>query len=217
MDYYENRRPEGGFREMLLLDIIRDYKPVYPEGADWDETARFIYDEEPEHMAVLKASLDRKGWRQPIRLSTPEDVETDGDAFVLDGTHRVVLAMREGVISVPVVTGDELAPLSDEIESSTDLHIELISGRDLTEDEDFAIFDLFRSLELTEDIWLNSDIGSGHLGSWSFYYAELDDETHHGRLKRVARSRLKSRFPDHQFKVTTILELGEDEESATPK
>lgn len=206
-------RPEGGFREMLLLDIIRDYRPVYPEDATWEETAAMLYAEQPEHMATLKASLERSGWRDPIRLSSEEDIASDeGVAFVLDGTHRVSLAMREGVISLPVVTSDEFPELNRMPTTLTDLAIEQISGEPLTDDEDFEVFDLFISLELNGDIWLNSDIGSGHRGSWSFYYDELQDGVHHGLLERIALKRLRDHFPGRDFKVTASLFVDEDEE-----
>jgi len=213
-----DQRPEGGFREMLLLDIIRDYRPVYPEGATWEETATMLYEEQPEHMAALKASLERSGWRDPIRLSSEEDIASDdGVAFVLDGTHRVSLAMREGVISLPVVTSDELPEWNGSPSSLTDLLIEHISGPPLSEDEDFEVFELFVSLELNADIWLNSDIGSGRRGSWSFYYDELQDGVHHKLLERVALKRLRKHFPGRDFRVTVSLFVDEDEEDSSPE
>lgn len=213
MSYFENR-PEGGFREMLLLDIIRDYRPVYPKNGTWEDTAAMLYAEQPEHMEELKASLERKGWRDPIRLSSQEDMDSDdGEAYVLDGTHRVSLAMREGVISLPVVTSDEL-PSGDYVpEPYTELTIEYLSGPKITDDQDFELMDLFGSLELNEDIWLNSDLCSSHRSErWSYYYDELQDETHHARLKRVARARLKRHFPEHSFKITVAVDPNEDEE-----
>jgi len=212
-------RPEGGFREMLLLDIIRDYKPVYPEGGSWEDTANMLYAEQPELMAELKASLDRSGWRDPVRLSSQEDMDSDdGQAYVLDGTHRVSLAMREGVISLPVVTSDEIPAWDGAMEPFTDLTIELLSGPKLSEDEDFDLLELFVSLELNEQIWLNSDISSGHRGErWSYGYDELRDETHHARLKRLVRTRLRTRFPEHKFKVTVAIDPNEDEEDSTPE
>jgi len=200
---------------MLLLDIIRDYKPVYPDGGTWDDAAALLYAEQPEHMAELKASLDRKGWRDPIRLSSQEDMDSDdGEAYVLDGTHRVSLAMREGVISLPVVTSDELPEWDTEPEPFTEFTIEFLSGPEITDDQDYELMELFISLELNEDIWLNSDISSSHRSErWSYYYDALQDETHHNQLKRVARARLKRHFPEHKFKLTTSIESFEEEET----
>lgn len=214
-----DQRPEGGFREMLLLDIIRDYRPVYPQDATWEETATMLYADEPEHMAALKASLERSGWRDPIRLSSQEDMDSDdGEAYVLDGTHRVSLAMREGVISLPVVTSDELPSGDYTPEPYTELTIEYLSGPKITDDQDFELMDLFSSLELNEDIWLNSDICSSYRSErWSYYYDELRNETHHARLKRVARTRLKRRFPEHSFKITVALDPNEDDDATKAK
>lgn len=200
-----------GYREMLVLDLIDQYGPVYPEGGDWLETTRFLYETEPEHMASLTASLAAKGWREPIMLSDGEDLEEGDSPLTLNGTHRVAIALREGVVSVPVTTSSEIRQ-EDYPEHFTVLTLKLRSG-ELTEDEDLQVFDVLRSFELTEDIWLTSDVCFGSQEQWEFYYEFLDDPSLFPKLKRLAKRRLKAVFGDRVFDVATRLEVhGEDPE-----
>lgn len=206
-----NQATTEGYREMLVLDLIEQYDPVYPEGGDWIETTRFLYETEPEHMAKLTASLAAQGWRDPIMLSDEEDLEEGDSPLVFNGTHRVAIALREGVVSVPVATGNELRK-KPYPEHFTVLTVELSSG-ELSEDEDLEIFDLLRSFELTDDIWLNSDVCFGSQHRWEFYYDFLDDSAHFPRLKRLVKRRLKAAFGDRVFDVAMKLEVhGEDPE-----
>lgn len=207
-----DRAPQGGFREMLLLELIEQYGPSYPEGRDWQKTAAFLYDEEPDHMADLTASLAARGWRDPIRLSEPEDLEEGDEPLVLNGTHRISVALREGVISVPVCTHSEWKAL--QLEDPELMAMLTVRTADpLSEDEMDRIFDVLRSFELTEDIWLNSDYAFGTQGGWEFFYEELTDEAPFALLKRKARARLEKAFPNHKFTLVAELKRtdGEDE------
>lgn len=205
--------PEGGYREMLLLELIEQYSPVYPEGADWQETAQFLYDDEPDHMAALTASLAAKGWREPIRLSLPEDLTDATRPLVLNGTHRVAIALREGIISVPVATYAETKAFEQEAPEFMAM-LTVRTADSISEDEMDRIFDVLRSFELTEDIWLNSDYSFGTQGGWEFFYEELTDEARFELLKRKARARLKRAFPGRRFNLVAELKRtdGEDDE-----
>lgn len=200
-------RPAEGYREMLLSELIESYAPIYPEGADWFEVARTLYEEQPEHMEALSASLREKGWRNPIRLSEPRDLDDGEVPKVFDGTHRVAIALCEGVISVPVVTGSELPPYIEAPQA--ELEIAQISG-DFPEDDDWRIFDLFGSFSLNGDIWLNSDIGLGSEGNWRFFY-DLGTESY-SELRRRVEGMLEESFPDLGFKVTVTLSDLSDED-----
>lgn len=202
-------KPVGGYREMLLLELIELYGPVYPDGGDWQKTAEYLYAEEPEHMAILTASLEAKGWREPILLSEPDDLEEGHSPLVLNGTHRVAIALREGVISLPVVFGSEIPSMADD--PFVELEISLIAG-ELTDEEDWKIFDILRSFQLDADIWLTSDICFGSQSSWTFCY-DLQDESRFAELKRRARAMLKVAFPGRKFSLTAKLTEPEEDES----
>lgn len=198
-------RPAEGYREMLLLELIEQYHPVYPEGADWIEAANFLYDQEPAHMAALTASLEGKGWREPIVLSEPDDLEEGEAPRVLNGTHRVAIALREGVISVPVTSSAELR-YKDELQV-TELTID--PKEELTDDEGYEIFDVLRSFELTGDLWLDVLAGSSSGGRWHMSYDPIDGELLPS-LERRARSILKESFPGRSFELRAVLETFED-------
>lgn len=200
---------------MLLLELIEQYGPVYPEGRDWQKTAAFLYDEEPDHMAELTASLAAKGWRDPVFLSEPEDLEEGDEPLVLNGTHRISVALREGAISVPVCTYSEWKALGLE-EPEFFAMLTVKTADPLDEEEMDRIFDVLRSFELTDELWLNSDYSFGTEGGWEFFYDDLTDEAHFALLKRKVRARLKKFFPGRKFTLATELKRtdGEDEEDS---
>lgn len=191
---------------MLVSEIVESYRPVYPPDGDWQDTADLLYAEEPEHMARLSASLREKGWREPISLTAFGPLEMDTHRSVDDGTHRMVIALREGVISVPVVTDGE-RPAYEET-SWAELEVKLASG-ELTDDEDWKIFDVLRSFPLDEERWLNSDAGSSQSGTWSFSYYDLNEQSF-PLLKRRAKLFLEAAFPGRSFTLTVRLEHPEE-------
>lgn len=198
---------------MLLLELIEQYGPVYPEGRDWQKTAAFLYDDEPDHMADLTASLAASGWREPVTLSEAEDLEEGDEPLVLNGTHRVAIALREGVISLPVMIHTEWKAL--DLEDSEFMAMLTVKvSEPLSEEDSDRIFDVLRSFELNGDIWLNSDYSFGTEGGWEFFYDDLTDETHFALLKRKVRARLKGAFPGQKFTLKVELKRtdGEDEE-----
>ena len=194
---------------MLLLELIEQYAPVYPEGADWQETARYLYDEEPDHMAILTASLQAEGWREPIRLSEAEELLEGERPLVLNGTHRVAIALREGVISVPVVSISEL-PEHEET-PCTVLKFRITGGSVPTEEDEWDLFEVLRSFPLTDGLWVEAAVSSSSSENgdrvWSYVYEGLEDEDLHGKLRRKARSLLRAAYPELSFKITTEIEL----------
>lgn len=183
---------------MLLSDLVSQYRPVYPEPNDWQTTAEYLYAEEPEHMAELTESLLAKGWREPIILEPlDEDSEEDDFAFIGDGTHRVVIALTNGVFSVPTMYRSEQQstyekqPLEIIIENP---------GETLTEDEDDKLIDSFRSFRLNDDVWLTSDVVFGS-GNRREVLLSFDDETYCSKIKTKARAMLKELFPERKFTV----------------
>lgn len=185
-------------REMLLSDLISQYRPIYPEPNDWQTTAEYLYAEEPEHMAELTASLLEKGWREPVILEPlDEDSEEDDFAFVGDGTHRVVIALTHGVFSVPTMYRSELSRTYEK--QPLEIVIE-ISGEALSEEEDDRLMDSFRSFRLNDDVWLTSDVIGGS-GNRREVLLSFDDEAYCPRIKTKARSMLKALFSERKFTV----------------
>jgi len=205
------------FAEMLTLDLIANYNPVYPEGGTWIETAELLYAEESDRMRELTESLRKKGWREPIWLSTPDELEEGASPKVFNGTHRVCIALREGVIALPVATWHDLP--GGEERPIANLKVELVSGElpspigtSYEDDPDWAIFDLLRSFPLDEDNWLNSDLSTGGQDAWNFFYENVE-ESQLSKLKTAVRRRLRKSFPGVEFKVEAIMEELEAEDS----
>lgn len=186
-------------KEMLLADLVAQYRPIYPEPYDWETTAEYLYSEEPEHMAELTKSLLEKGWREPVILQPlDEDAEQDDFPYVGDGTHRVVIALTHGVFTVPVIYRSE-QPTEYE-KQPLEIIIENVGGS-LTEQEDERLFDSFRSFRLNEDIWLTSDVIFGS-GERREIVLSFDDETLCPQIKSKTRDILKRLFPGRNFTVT---------------
>lgn len=206
------------YQEMLTSDLIANYSPVYPEGGTWAETAELLYSEEPDRMRELTESLSKKGWRKPIWLSTPDELEEEESPKVFNGTHRVAIALREGVVSLPVASWHDLPEREDH--PIANLEVELLSGElpsavgtSYEDDPDLAIFDLLRSFPLDEDNWLNSDISTGSQGTWSFFYEDVD-EAQLSKLKTVVRRRLRKAYPKAKFKIEARIEELEAEDES---
>lgn len=191
---------------MLVSELAEAYAPVYPEGGTWQDTADLLYADEPELMALLSDSLREKGWREPIYHSAFGPLEEDSRRVIEDGTHRMVIALREGVISVPVVTAGELPPFEET--PWAELTVALAAG-ELTEDEDWKVFDVLRSFPLDEHRWLNSDAAGSSNGVWSFSYYDLEEPSL-PLLKRRAMLMLREAFPGRSFKLSVELEQPED-------
>lgn len=211
---------DSPYKEMLLSDLIRDYAPVYPVDSDWEETARYLYAEEPDHMKSLADSLRDNGWREPILISTPEELDEDETAKVFNGTHRVAIAIYEGVISLPVVTVNDYSESAAD-EGHTVLTV-TVSKKDkvstLSREDDLfdTVFETLRSFELNGNIWLTSDMASGSTANssnleYTFYYSELQTSDYYKLLTKVARKRLNKALPDLSFKLKATFEKLDDD------
>jgi hypothetical protein len=184
---------------MLLSELVSEYKPLYPEQHDWAATIEYLYAEEAEHMATLTQSLLEKGWREPIVLEPlDEDSEEDDFPFIGDGTHRVAIALMQGVFTVPVEYRSEQTSLYEK--EPLELVIEN-PGDELTEEEEDKLINCFRSFRLNEDIWITSDVMFGS-GNRREALLNFDDETYCPKIKTRARVMLKELFPLRKFKLT---------------
>lgn len=194
--------------ERLVSELMESYLPMYPEGESWEATVNYLYSEEPEHMAELSASLKEHGWRDPVVYSVPDDLCEGVAPRIIDGTHRMALAIREGVISIPATNRENF-----DYDSAiyTELTLKLL-GTEFTEDENDLVFDVLRSFELNADRWMNSDVCYGSLGRWKLLYG-LSDESLVPQLKRRVRARLKVAFPGRKFQIAAkLVDLDEDED-----
>jgi len=188
-------------RWMLVSEIKESYGPLYPQGGSWQDTADFLYAEEPEHMERLTESLRAEGWREPISLTPFGPLEEDTSRVVEDGTHRMVIALSEGVLAVPVVTDGERAPY----EESPWAMLTVEPASQLTEDESFRIFDVLRSFPLDERRWLNSDGGGAQKGVWDFPYRGIDESNFPLLLER-AKAYLEEGLPGRRFILSAAME-----------
>lgn len=205
------------YREMLLEDLVKDYAPVYPEGEDWEKTASYLYSEEPELMKSLSESLRTNGWREPILISTNEDLSEGESPKVYNGTHRVAIALYEGVISVPVTTAEESENDNFNLDFITKLTVK-VAMKDNSSEEDRdevfeALFTKLRSFALTEDIWLNSDMASSNTpkdGSFEVeLYYELPNDQHHKLLRRIVKKAIPTAITE-PYSLKIELEKIED-------
>lgn len=201
-------------QEMLLLELIAQYSPVYPEGGSWEDAAELLYAEDAQLMGELTAALKVEGWRDPILLSVDDGDREDGPYIprVWDGTHRVAIALREGIISVPTALWGEQA---QEPELYLELTVELKGpeAESLSYEEDDRLVTALRSFGLDSATWLNSDIAYGSGWSWSFLYALPEHRS--GELIRKVRSRLAKSFPERSFELTAKLEPPYEDQDPT--
>lgn len=191
-------------KETLLQDVLETYKPIYPEGEDWDVTLNYLMTEEREHMESLMDSVERNGMREPIMLSDLED-DYYAHPVVLNGTHRVVLAMLTGMFTVPTLV--DQASLSDDVsDAETEMLTVEIAGN-LTEEEGDDLFDMMRSFELNNNQWAESFFSSSTVGKSSVFYMDSMD-LNHEELARKVRKMVAERFTGRNLTVTVQTELG---------
>jgi len=185
--------------EQLTLEVAELYAPVYPEGATWEETARFLMEHEPERMDELRESIKKHGFREAIVLSTPEDLEDESQPLVLNGTHRLVIALLEGMVSIPTELMSEVnARIEDEPQLA--ITVEALQG-ELSDEEEDLIIDRLSSWPLNDKCWINSSCAFGGAKRWEIILdngAPSDSST----IRTRARQILKKALPHRKLKVT---------------
>lgn len=203
-------------KEELLEDILSTYKPVYPSGGDWNATLDYLMAEERELMDVLRASVERSGMREPILLSDPDDPYYD-EPVVLNGTHRVVLAMVSGMFTVPTIvevesiSGDPSAADEDEIVDLAEVHEDVLTIEvtgELSEEEDEDLFMALRSFELNDKQWMEAIVSNGIIGKSSTFYMEPTD-VDLKELTRKVRKIIADKFAGKGLKIAVKMETDE--------
>lgn len=184
----------NGIHELLVSEIAQKYSPIYPEGKSWQKTVEWLYTEEREFMKNLFESLTTEGFRKPIILSTDEDEE----AFVLNGTHRMAIALYHGLVTLPARYGHEEAEYNAKYLYASITLKDSVSMSELEEDK---FMDVLRSWRLDAKTWVTSDVCSGAYAQWELFLDQTDLKLK-AKLETRIRSILKKVFPTKRFSVT---------------
>lgn len=159
---------------MDVYEIMKNYKPLYPDSGRWEDTFQMIEDDpvDSELVQDLLADLENHGeFRNPIRLTTYEGYleavaeykHLEGDnpdpyvPHVNNGTHRVYahyLSAKHKEVKVqfgwePEV--DENYPL---------LASKITFPPNLEGEPLYELWDRFRSFKLNDDVWMESELVS---------------------------------------------------------
>lgn len=91
-------------KTMSVAKLFRLFTPTeqtVTPGHTWDTEAAWLYDNHPNRMAKLRASITKLGIEEPIRLcwGHPTCIEA---MHVVDGHHRAILARDMGIKRIPV-------------------------------------------------------------------------------------------------------------------
>lgn len=166
---------------MQLGSLMSTYAPVYPHGAIWQETFTYLMNDPTEAAIVneLMRQLAKDGtFREPVTLETAESrdeddpVTPDNPLTVMNGTHRVCATYLSGKEEILVEDYHRGSAEYDGLCGTTE--IALKDSVHIADD----MFDVMRSLPLSDDVWVTSSIMSGHQGymtiMWDF---PINDET----------------------------------------
>jgi hypothetical protein len=167
---------------LTVEEIKTKFKPIYPEGENWDLTIDFLLKSPAEAIIIndLTEALKVNGaFREPIYVG--KAVREDDSEFeaVLNGTHRVATAIISGLQTLEVDFEIEENEEKSESNISENKYYPTIEAKieftDLinpSEDEEQfeLIFDYLRSFKLDESEWVTADLCSGMKGTFTFFY-----------------------------------------------
>ncbi len=190
-------------QELAVSDIVRDYLPSYPQEHSWDVTVEYLYTHEAAHMEELYEAIQREGLREPVWLSSYTD---EPEQFVLDGTHRVALALRHGLLTLPITFTPEQLGVED---ASLIAIVQLLDESSLSDVEEDYFAEAVRSWRLDEHSWLTSSgmAGSGNL--WEIFLDSADETLIPSAEVRLSQI-LAERVPERNFNITIELQKFED-------
>ena len=179
---------------MLLTDLLKDYKPSYPASQVWADTFQLLESDPSQQFIItdLINDLERDGqFREPVKL------EDDGEQKIVgDGTHRVYVAWLTGMTEIPTEHRkyDELNTLSEDYDMFpvTITHLRVISTKSV-EDVDESVTTVVRSVKLSNNMWVTSDmfVGSEDSGFYHCYWNGNPGVENHERLDETLCERLK--------------------------
>jgi hypothetical protein len=158
---------------MHLDEIMKNYKPLYPDSGLWEDTFKMI-DEDPvdsEIVQELLADLENNGeFREPVYLTTYEAYleaaaqykYAEGDTTdpyvprVSNGTHRIYAHYLSKTKDVKVKFG-----WTPEIQEDYPiLASKIVIHPDLSEESLYQLWDRLYSFKLNKDVWMTSELVS---------------------------------------------------------
>ena len=91
-------------RTMSLAKLLRTYTPVeqlQTAGHTWETEIAWVRAQHPRRLTRLRRSIERLGIEEPIRLCYGHP-HCGIERHVVDGHHRVIIAVELGIGRVPV-------------------------------------------------------------------------------------------------------------------
>lgn len=192
-----------------VAEAMKEYAPVYPESREWADTVAYLLESDSEIIAELQKQYLKFGeFREPVvlKLDDPdegsEDLALGTIGYVADGTHRLVSAYLLGVESI--LASDNYEE-TEEVDYSIVTRISKTPQNVLSEDKTEILFDKFRSICISDNLWITSSTASGGSDGVSIYWDEYDSSLLKTINSAVAE-KLAEIFPDESFTVETLCE-----------
>lgn len=191
-----------------VAEAMNEYAPVYPESREWSDTVDCLLKSDGEIIAELKKQHLKFGqFREPVilKLDDPEDTDdlVPGKiGYVADGTHRLVTAY---LLGVETILASDSYEESEEMDYSIVTRISNVSQNSLNSDETETLFDKFRSICISDSLWITSSTASGAPDGVCVYWDEYDQKFMQ-TINDAVIGKLEETFPDRSFSVETFCE-----------
>lgn len=202
---------------MNVKELTSKYRPVYPETHEWADTLKLLETDPVERniMQDLISEYMRDGkFRDPVMVSEPDETDDYGYPFpyVSDGTHRVCVALKLGLKTLDTCdadTQDDESAEDTEEEFFTETVV-IIPEPEIDEvgkvSENWEaklniVFDVLRSVKLTDQIWLTALVAFSTSNKITITWDHLIPETMHELVSETA-SDLVRMFAREQFPIT---------------
>jgi hypothetical protein len=179
---------------MLLADLLKHYKPIYPPSHEWIDTFALLEADPSERQVVadLLEDLARDGqFRESIKLE-----DDDEEKFVGDGTHRVYASHLAGMTEIR--TEHRSYDYSEEY-NDEDMYprtitkvLYTVEENGMAEDDD-ALISAARSVKLSNDLWVTADFFTGNYDNRIHYsfWCDIIPESEHELLNNSICKRLQ--------------------------
>jgi hypothetical protein len=192
---------------------MKEYAPVYPESREWADTAEYLLKNDGEIISELQRQYLKFGqFREPVvlKLNDPdedaEDLSPGKIGYVADGTHRLVSAYLLGIETILFSDNHEE---SEETDYSIVTRVSNTSQKVFGSDEIEILFDKFRSICISDSLWITSSTASGEPDGVSIYWDKYDAALLQ-EINSAVIGRLLEVFPEHSFAVETLCETWDD-------
>jgi hypothetical protein len=197
---------------MLLADLLKHYKPIYPSSHEWADTFALLEADPSERQVVadLLEDLARDGqFREAIKLE-----DDDEQKFVGDGTHRVYASHLTGMTEIR--TEHRSYDCSEEY-NDEDMYpmtvtrvLYTVEENKMAKDDD-ALISAARSVRLSNDLWVTADSFTGSYDNRIHYsfWCDIIPESEHELLNNIICKRLQ--LVGMNAEVVTVSVRSEDE------